>query len=156
MVKLEVTVEVTHATPGAQPVLRLTLPAGARVAAVLAQGAVRAAFGDGHGSRHQLLAAFDRTRPGHHNKSAVANTDIANFDDRLLFFDFAADQFERLENWKRVFHPIGGFQRLNVLFFVTLADSGDDGSFGSANDVRRVTEFTYAVADVIYLPVCCS
>ena len=46
MVKVEVTVEVTHATPGAQPVLRLTLPAGARVAAVLAQGAVRAAFGD--------------------------------------------------------------------------------------------------------------
>ena len=41
-----ITVEVTYATPVAQPVFTLVLPAGAQVANALADAAVRTAFGD--------------------------------------------------------------------------------------------------------------
>ncbi len=41
-----IAIEVTYATPAAQPVLVLVLPAGARVADALGHATVRAAFGE--------------------------------------------------------------------------------------------------------------
>src|SRR5437899_1011019 len=100
--------------------------------------------------------AFSRTRSRHYNEAAVADGHVSDLNQAPLLLNFFADEFKGLQDRKGVFDSAGGFQALDMLFFVAGAYGGYDGSLRPANYVRRIAEVTNAFTDVVDLVLCRS